>query len=132
MTKRSEITSSANNSSATSTSTHETGLVQLTSNPYVDLATYGIDLHWCNIRYHRSPNNNGNTITGEFNISGRIRTAGATSYEGLISLVVQLHKRYLQYVSECHKRKRERNRQSWLSRHPEYVFYQCDVTINNY
>lgn len=132
MTKRSEITSSMNNSSATSTSTHETGFIQLTGNPYEDLAFYGIDLHRCIIRYNRSKNEKGNAVTGEFNISGRIQTAGANTYEELILFLVERHKEHKQYIHECHKRKRERNWQSWLSRHPQYVFYHCDVTINNY
>lgn len=68
------------------TSTHETGtsLIALTGNPYIDLAAYGIDLHGCTIRYLRSTNQSGNTVTGRFNISGREETAGATSYETLI------------------------------------------------
>lgn len=130
MTKQDEICNAGNNSTRTATSAHETCAVSLTGNPYQDLASYGFDLHRCTIRYHQSPNNNGNTITGDFNISGRIHTAGATSYACLIGAVVQLRKAYQQYVSECHKRKRDRNRESWLHRHPEYTNRITNIYIN--
>lgn len=113
------------------TSAHETGTssIALTGNPFTDLAAYGIDLHGCTMRYLRSANQNGNTITGSFNISGREETAGATSYEALILFLVKKYKERRRYVAECHKRKRERNRASWLQRHPGMVFYNCNVTI---
>lgn len=113
------------------TSAHETGTsaIALTGNPYTDLAAYGIDLHGCTIRYLRSPNQNGNTITGRFNISGREETAGASSYEALILFLVTKHQKRRRYVAECHQRKRERNYASWLSRHPEFTFYNCNVAI---
>lgn len=130
MTKRNEICNAGNNSTRTATSAHETCAVSLTGNPYQDLGSYGFDLHRCTIRYHQSPNNNGNTITGDFNISGRIHTAGATGYAELIGIVVQLRKAYQQYVSECHKRKRDRNRESWLHRHPEYTNRITNIYIN--
>lgn len=132
MTKRNEICNAGNNSICTATSTHETGTIQLTGNPFADLANYGIDLHRCIIRHNRSKNENGNAVTGEFNISGRIQTAGANTYEELILFVVERHKENRRYIGECHRRKRERNRQSWLSRHPEYIlnFTNCNVTIN--
>lgn len=130
MTKNNEICNAGNNSTRTATSAHETCAVSLTGNPYQDLASYGFDLHRCTIRYHQSPNNNGNTITGDFNISGRIHTAGATGYAELIGIVVQLRKAYQQYVSECHKRKRDRNRESWLRRHPEYTNWITNAYIS--
>lgn len=130
MTKQDEICNAGNNSTRTATSAHETCAVVLTGDPYQDIASYGFDLHGCIIRYHQSPNNNGNTITGEFNISGRIQTAGATSYSELIRIVVQLRKTYQQYVSECHKRKRDRNRMAWLRRHPEYDNRTTNIYIN--
>lgn len=113
------------------TSTHETGtsVIALTGNPYTDLAAYGIDLHGCTIRYLRTPNSNGNIITGRFNISGREETAGAISYEALIIFLVKRHKEHRCYVAECHKRKRQRNFASWQSRHPEFTFYNCNVTF---
>ena len=110
------------------TSTHETGIA-LTGNPYTDLAAYGIDLHGCTIRYLRSANPKGNTITGRFNISGREETAGATSYEALILFLVEKKREHHRYVSECHKRKRQRYLDSWRSRHPEFTFYNCNVTF---
>ena len=113
------------------TSTHETGtsVITLTGNPYTDLAVYGIDLHECTIRYLRGANQKGNTITGRFNISGREETAGATSYEGLIIFLVEKHKERRRYVAECHARKRERYFASWKLRHPEFTFYNCNVTF---
>lgn len=131
MTKRYEFTSSMNNSSATSTSTHETGVsvIALTGNPYTDLAAYGIDLHGCTIRYLRKPNLKGNIITGVFNISGREETAGATCYESLIHFLVDKRREYRRYVSECHQLKRQRYYESWLSRHPELTFNNCNVTF---
>lgn len=113
------------------TSAHETGsesLIALTGNPYTDLAAYGIDLHGCSIRYLRSSNKTGNTITGRFNISGREETAGATSYQALIIFLVEKHKEHRRYFVACRQRKRERKYASWLSRHPEFTLYNCNVT----
>ena len=103
------------------TSTHETGtsLIALTGNPYIDLAAYGIDLHGCTIRYLRSTNQSGNTVTGRFNISGREETAGATSYETLILFLVRKNREHRRYAAECRKQKRERNMSSFISRYPE-------------
>lgn len=64
-----------------------------------------------------------------FNISGRIETAGATSYESLILFLVDKRKEYRRYVSECHQLKRQRNYESWLARHPEFIFHNCNVTF---
>lgn len=113
------------------TSAHETGTssIALTGNPFTDLAAYGIDLHGCTIRYLRGANHNGNTITGRFNISGREETAGAFSYETLILFLVEKNRERRRYVAECHKRKRERNFASWQTRHPEFTFYNCNVTF---
>ncbi len=102
----------------------------LTGNPFTDLAIYGINLHGCTIRYMQGPNRKGHTITGRFNISGREETAGATSYEGLILFLVEKQKERRRYVAECHAKKRERNYASWLSRHPEFAFYNCNVTFS--
>lgn len=126
-----EFCNTRNNSTCETTSIHETGtsLIALTGNPYTDLAAYGIDLHGCTIRYLRSANQSGNTVTGRFNISGREETAGATSYETLILFLVEKNREHRRYVAECHQRKRERNYASWLSRHPEFTFYNCNVTF---
>ncbi len=114
------------------TSTYETGSnspIALTGNPYIDLSAYGIDLHGCTIRYLRKPNVKGNIITGIFNISGRIETAGATSYESLILFLVDKRKEYHHYVSECRQLKRQRNYESWLAHYPEFIFHNCNVTF---
>ena len=95
----------------------------------LDLSAYGIDLHGCTIRYLRKPNVKGNIITGIFSISGRIETAGATSYESLILFLVDKRKEYHRYVSECRQLKRQRNYESWLARHPEFIFHNCNVTF---
>lgn len=129
MSDNAKLSTAATNSFGTSA--HEAGIssIALTGNPFTDLAAYGIDLHGCTIRYLRSANPNGNTITGRFNISGREETAGATSYEGLILFLVEKNRERRLYVAECHKRKRERNYAAWLSRRPEMMFYNCNVTF---
>lgn len=120
----------ANDSFGTSTyETRSNSPIALIGNPYIDLSAYGIDLHGCTIRYLRKPNVKGNIITGIFNIFGRIETAGATSYESLILFLVDKRKEYRRYVSECHQLKRQRNYESWLARHPEFIFHNCNVTF---
>lgn len=131
MTKNNEIENRMNNSNAAITSANETGIntIALIGNPYTDLAAYGIDLHGCTIRYLRAPNRNGNVITGQFNIAGREETAGATNYENLILFLVEKHKEHRRYIVECRQRKHNRNYTNWLSRHPEFTFYNCNVTF---
>lgn len=131
MTKNNEIENRMNNSNAAITSANETGtnVIALTGNPYTDLAAYGIDLHGCTIHYLRSPNVKGNIITGRFNISGREETAGAINYESLILFLAEKYKERRCYVAKCHQRKHNRNYKSWLSRHPEFTFYNCNVTF---
>ena len=120
----------ANDSFGTSTyETRSNSPIALIGNPYIDLSAYGIDLHGCTIRNLRKPNVKGNINTGIFNISGRIETAGATSYESLILFLVDKRKEYRRYVSECHQLKRQRNYESWLARHPEFIFHNCNVTF---
>jgi len=106
--------------STSNTSTHETSSLSFSGNPFQDLTQFGFDLHACSIRYRRSRNSSGNTITGVFNISGRVTTMGANSYSELILSIIHKQMEYQTYVSLCHKAKRERNRQSWLENHPEY------------
>ena len=113
--------STVNNSICTVTSTHDTSSHSFSGNPFQDLAQFGFDLHACSIRYRRSRNSSGNTITGVFNISGRVTTMGANSYSELILSLVNKQMEYKTYVSLSHKIKRERNRQSWLEKHPEYL-----------
>lgn len=120
----------ANDSFGTSTyETRSNSPIALIGNLYIDLSAYGIDLHGCTIRYLRKPNVKGNIITGIFSISGRIETAGATSYESLILFLVDKRKEYHRYVSECRQLKRQRNYESWLARHPEFIFHNCNVTF---
>lgn len=120
----------ANDSFGTSTyETRSNSPIALIGNPYIDLSAYGIDLHGCIIRYLRKPNAKDNIITGIFNISGRIETAGATSYESLILFLVDKHKEYHHYVSERRQFKRQRNYESWLARLPEFTFHNCNINF---
>lgn len=98
MTKRNEICNAGNNSTRTATSAHETCAVSLTGNPYQDIAFYGFDLRRCTIRHYQSSNSKVDTMTGEFNISGRIYMVGGNCYEILILSVVFKHKQYLDKV----------------------------------
>ena len=126
MPTRNEFCNAGNNSICTATSAHDTRAVSLTGNPYQDLAAFGFDLHGCQITYRKSPNPNGHTVTGRFNISGYTETGAGNSYEELILYIVNRHNSHRQYISLCHKQKRDRNFASWLSRHPEY-----QTEINN-
>ena len=121
MTKNDEFCNAGNNSICTATFAHETCAVSLSGDPYKDLAAFGFDLHRCQITYRKSPNKNGHTVTGRFNISGRTETGAGNSYPELILYVVSRQLSHLLYISLCHKQKCERNFASWLSRHPEYV-----------
>lgn len=122
------ICNAVNNSICTATSAHETCIVDLIGNPYQDIASYGFNLHGCTIRYHVSPNKNGNLVTGIFNISGRIETGGGKTYADLIQYVVNKQFEYRQYVKECHRKKRERYLLSWMSRHPECTDIERIIT----
>ena len=121
MARTMKICNAGNNSICTATFAHETCAVSLSGDPYKDLAAFGFDLHRCQITYRKSPNKNGHTVTGRFNISGRTETGAGNSYPELILYVVSRQLFHLLYISLCHKQKRERNFASWLSRHPEYV-----------
>lgn len=108
-------------SSGHGTSAHETGtnLSTLTGNPYTDLPRLGMDLHDCRIRYLRTPNKNGETVTGTFNISGIGYTMGATTYPQLIG---RLHAKWREkqaYYSQCRAEKRLRNSLAFIARHPD-------------
>lgn len=93
-----------------------TDVIDTVRKSFRDIASYGFDLHRCKINYNQSQNANGHSITGVFNISGRTLTAGANSYAELIETVVRLRQKYQQYVSLCHKAKRERNMENRLRR----------------
>lgn len=108
-------------SSSHGTSAHETGanLSTLTGNPYTDLARLGLDLHGCRIRYRRTPNKNGETVTGTFNISGTGYTMGAATYTQLIERICAKWREKQAYHRQCRAEKRLRNSQSFIARHPD-------------
>ena len=103
------------------TSAHETGanLSTLTGNPYTDLARLGLDLHGCRIRYRRTPNKNGETVTGTFNISGTGYTMGAATYTQLIERVCAKWQEKQAWHRRCRAEKRLRNTLAFISRHPD-------------
>lgn len=86
-------------------STHETGTITFTGNPFQDLARFGITIHGAAIIYSLSPNATGNIVTGRFNLTGRIETAGATSYESLILFVVRKWNEHQEYYRQCRHQK---------------------------
>lgn len=103
------------------TSAHETGIgsFTLTGNPYTDFARLGMDLQGCHIRYRRTPNAQGNTLTGTFNICGTGYTMGAASYA---QLVERVHAKWLEkqaYRRRCRAEKRMRNTLAFIARHPD-------------
>ena len=103
------------------TSAHETGTTSicLTGNPYTDFARLGMDLHDCHICYRRTPNAQGATVTGTFNISGVGYTMGATSYPQLIERV---HAKWLEkqaWHRHVRAEKRMRNTLAFIARHPD-------------
>ena len=103
------------------TSAHETGTstLCLTGNPYTDFARLGLDLHACRICYRRTPNAQGATVTGTFNISGTGYTMGADSYP---QLVERVHAKWLEkqaWHRHVRAEKRLRNTLSFISRHPD-------------
>ena len=117
MTKQNEICNAANNSNCTATSAHETcNLSSLSGNPYRDLALYGLDLHGCKINFLKTSNENGHSVTGVFNISGRYHTAGANSYAELIASIVQIRMERKRYVNACRQAKRERYKMNRMKR----------------
>lgn len=104
------------------TSAHETGTASsfpLTGNPYTDFARLGMDLQGCHIRYRRTPNAQGHTLTGTFNICGTGYTMGAASYA---QLVERVHAKWLEkqaYRRRCRAEKRMRNTLAFIARHPD-------------
>lgn len=88
-------------SNSLGTSTHETGTVTFTGNPFQDLAQFGIIIHGATINYSLGSNETGNIVTGHFNLTGRIETAGATSYESLILFVVRKWHEHQEYYCQC-------------------------------
>ena len=115
-----EISNSAS-LSGHGTSAHETGIgsFTLTGNPYADFARLGMDLQGCHIRYRRTPNAQGHTLTGTFNICGTGYTMGAASYA---QLVERVHAKWLEkqaYRRRCRAEKRMRNTLAFIARHPD-------------
>ena len=108
--------------SGNGTSAHETGIgssFPLTGNPYTDFARLGMDLQGCHIRYRRTPNAQGHTLTGTFNICGTGYTMGADSYA---QLVERVHAKWLEkqaYRRRCRAEKRMRNTLAFIARHPD-------------
>ena len=103
------------------TSAHETGIgsFTLTGNPYTDFARLGMDLQGCHIRFRRTPNAQGHTLTGTFNICGTGYTMGADSYA---QLVERVHAKWLEkqaYRRRCRAEKRMRNTLAFIARHPD-------------
>lgn len=103
------------------TSAHETGIgsFTLTGNPYTDFARLGMDLQGCHVRYRRTPNAQGNTLTGTFNICGTGYTMGATTYPQLIERVFAKWQENQAYHRSRRAEKRLRNTLAFISRHPD-------------
>lgn len=107
MARTMKICNAANNSTCTATSAHETRAVQLTGNPFRDFSLYNLTLHGYQIKYLRGVNRNNHSIIGRFNVSGRIYTFGANTYEEAIKFVVFKVNQYHAFVRERRRRKRE-------------------------
>lgn len=103
------------------TSAHETGtdFSTLTGNPYADFARLGMDLQGCHIRFRRTPNRRGETVTGTFNICGTGYTMGATSYPQLVERVFAKWQEKQAYYRQCRAEKRLRNTLAFISRYPD-------------
>lgn len=104
------------------TSAHETGTASsslLTGNPYTDFARLGMDLQGCHIRYRRTPNAQGHTLTGTFNICGTGYTMGADSYAQLVERVHAKWQEKQAYRRRCRAEKRMRNTLAFIARHPD-------------
>ena len=97
--------------SGNGTSAHETGIgsFTLTGNPYTDFARLGMDLQGCHVRYRRTPNAQGHTLTG----------TGATTYPQLIERVFAKWQEKQAYRRRCRAEKRMRNTLAFITRHPD-------------
>ena len=108
--------------SGNGTSAHETGIGSsspLTGNPYTDFARLGMDLQGCHVRYRRTPNAQGHTLTGTFNICGTGYTMGATSYPQLVERVFAKWQEKQAYHRRSRAAKRLRASLAFISRHPD-------------
>lgn len=106
MPRTNEICNAENNSICITTEAHET--CTLTGDPFKDIAQFGFDLHGCKISFRKKPNKHGHTVTGWFNISGRMESGAGNSYEDIIMYIVERSRAYQVYVSLCHKARKER------------------------
>lgn len=115
-----EISNSAS-LSGHGTSAHETGAetITLTGNPYADFARLGMDLQGCHIRFRRTPNAQGHTLTDTFNICGTGYTMGATSYPQLVERVFAKWQEKQAYHRRSRAEKRMRNTLAFIARHPD-------------
>lgn len=102
------------------TSAHETGQCSFSfsGNPYEDFARLRLDLQNCHIRFLRKPRNNGTTITGVFNISGIVFTAGGRDYAEMVQRVRGLWLEKKAYYRQRREEKRVQYLQAWIDRHP--------------
>lgn len=108
--------------SGNGTSAHETGTASsfpLTGNPYTDFARLGMDLQGCHVRFRRTPNAQGHTLTGTFNICGTGYTMGADSYAQLVERVFAKWQEKQAYRRRCRAEKRMRNTLAFIARHPD-------------
>lgn len=103
------------------TCAHETGecSFSFSGNPYEDFGRLGLDLQNCHIRFLRKPRNNGTAITGVFNISGTILTAGGRDYAGLVLRVRELWLEKRAWYRRRREEKRVQYLQRWIARHPD-------------
>lgn len=116
------VISPAATSGCAGTSAHETGnslSFSFTGNPYEDFARLGLDLQNCHIRFLRKPRNNGVAITGVFNISGTVFTAGGRDYAEMVGRVRELWQEKRAWYRQRREEKRMIYLQSWIDRHPD-------------
>lgn len=107
MPTRNEFCDARNNSTLKATCAHDTGELPICGNPYLDLAHHGFDLHSCDVRFLKTPNASGNTVTGVFNVSGKRFTAAGSTYEELIRFLLASLYRRRAYITGRHEAKRE-------------------------
>lgn len=106
-------------SSANETFAHETSLFNSSVNPYAYFLGMGIDLQDYTIRYLRKPRKNGVAITGTFNISGILYTAGAADMSSLLADVLERYHNKVAYQQRSRERKKLRNTMAFIERHPD-------------
>ena len=103
------------------TCAHETGecSFSFSGNPYEDFGRLGLDLQNCQVRFLRKPRNNGTAITGVFNISGTVLTAGGRDYAGLVLRVRELWLEKRAWYRRRREEKRVQYLKRWIARHPD-------------